>query len=562
MRLTDRRRRVLTGSALALGVLATRLPFVSHYLYEFDSIDFAVAIFRFDLSQFTPHPPGSILHVLLGRLFAAFTADINVAFVWLSIVLSIGSVLFFWRAAANLRGERAGVIAALLWSFAPMFWFYGEVATAYVHEAFFASALLYIGIGLLREDHTSFVYALAVVFALSIGARQSSALFFAPAVLYLLYQRKPGGKTLLGAALVFIVISAVLFIILIDESGGWRRYFAALGQERIYKTQSILFGNPLGEHFGVVTKFAWLLFAGALPVLLIALYGILVFRDDFFTFLKKCFQHPPGKFALLVALPALLFYSLIYFMKAGYLLNILPSVYLAGAVFADEIAILHARRKRLAEAGKLLLTRRLITQNTALALAVLVTFEVVWFTAPKGNFTQYADLYSHQTYRAGIQVRYGGQESKTAFALNRALAYTTASGVAMIDSIHAATLNTILHHSKDISKTVIFDTWWQRFSYYYFPQATGYDIRSYDADTLFSAYRMKDYTLYPIGDVEVLPDSTQSVLILIRDEHPDLAMLRQQVRLRKIAAPPHIDMYEVLDTAFNVKWKNVQFVKR
>src|SRR5690349_6358439 len=192
MLLTEKRRRILTGIALTLGVLATRIPFMARYLEEFDSVDFAIGTFRFDLAQFTPHPPGYILHVLAGKFFTNFAPDINAAFIWLAILLSIGSVLFMWRVGARLRGERVGLIVAVLWLFAPMFWYFGEVATCYPHEAFFTSALLYLGIRLLRSERRSTLwYWVAVVFSLAIGARQSTLIFFLPAGLYLLYKVRP-----------------------------------------------------------------------------------------------------------------------------------------------------------------------------------------------------------------------------------------------------------------------------------------------------------------------------------------------------------------------------------
>src|SRR5436190_23779949 len=115
MPLGEKKVRRLTGVLLIIVTLLTRLPFISHMLYEFDSIDFAVGTFRFSLEQVTPHFPGYILHILFAKFLLLFIADVNRAFVWISILLSIGSVLFLWRAGASLRGERVGVLAALIW---------------------------------------------------------------------------------------------------------------------------------------------------------------------------------------------------------------------------------------------------------------------------------------------------------------------------------------------------------------------------------------------------------------------------------------------------------------
>src|SRR5947207_13371188 len=115
MPLGEKKVRRLTGVMLIITTLLTRLPFISRMLYEFDSIDFAVATFRFSLEQVTPHFPGYILHILFAKCILLFVRDINLAFVWISILLSVGSVLFLWGAGAALRGERVGFIAAVLW---------------------------------------------------------------------------------------------------------------------------------------------------------------------------------------------------------------------------------------------------------------------------------------------------------------------------------------------------------------------------------------------------------------------------------------------------------------
>ncbi|HZK76348.1 MAG TPA: hypothetical protein VFD13_05510, partial [Candidatus Kapabacteria bacterium] len=98
----NRRLRSLFGIALAAATIATRLPIHSKTFFEFDSINFGVGTLRFDLGQVTPQMPGYILHVLFGRLLYWLTGDLNLAYVWVSLLLSIGGVLFLWRAAAVL----------------------------------------------------------------------------------------------------------------------------------------------------------------------------------------------------------------------------------------------------------------------------------------------------------------------------------------------------------------------------------------------------------------------------------------------------------------------------
>ena len=55
--------------ALLTGTVAiSRWLFRSHYLYDLDSVNFALAIGRFDPRVHQPHPPGYFLYISVGRL--------------------------------------------------------------------------------------------------------------------------------------------------------------------------------------------------------------------------------------------------------------------------------------------------------------------------------------------------------------------------------------------------------------------------------------------------------------------------------------------------------------
>ena len=255
MPLGEKKERRITGLLLTVAVLVTRLPFISRMLYEFDSIDFAVATFRFSIEQVTPHFPGYVLHILFAKFILLFISDVNLVFVWISVLLSIGSVLFLWRAGVSLRGERVGVIAALLWLFTPIFWFYGEVATSYVYEAFFASAFLYFGIFLLREPNRKWlVYFLFIALSLATGSRQSSVVFFLPCIIYVLWKTSQPIRVWGIGLLFFFIVTSSWVGILFYLSGGASQYFAQAGKETVYRSQSIFFGNSFNAHSIVVAK--------------------------------------------------------------------------------------------------------------------------------------------------------------------------------------------------------------------------------------------------------------------------------------------------------------------
>src|SRR5580700_11371346 len=99
-------RRILDCSVLISAVALTRYFFRSHYLYDLDSVNFALAIGRFDPSVHQPHPPGYFLYILLGRLLNYVVHDANLALVLLSIGASCGLVEMIYKMALEWFAQR------------------------------------------------------------------------------------------------------------------------------------------------------------------------------------------------------------------------------------------------------------------------------------------------------------------------------------------------------------------------------------------------------------------------------------------------------------------------
>src|SRR5215470_2159835 len=134
-----------SGCAMVVcAVAVTRFLFRSHYLYDIDSVNFALALDHFDPSIYQPHPPGYFLYVCLGRLVNAALHEPNTALVAISILASCGTVVLIARLANEWFGSRASVLAALMFIFSPLAWFYGTVALTYIVEAFFSTLVGYL----------------------------------------------------------------------------------------------------------------------------------------------------------------------------------------------------------------------------------------------------------------------------------------------------------------------------------------------------------------------------------------------------------------------------------
>lgn len=210
---------------LAAAVALSRFAFRSHALYDLDSVNFALAIGRFDPRVHQPHPPGYFLYICLGRLVNFLVHDANLALVVVSILASVACVVLIYLLALDWFSPPAATFAGLLFLFSPLAWFHGTVALTYSVEAA-ASALMGLLAWRIERGNTRFIVPTAIVLGIGAGIRPSSLLFLGPLFLYSL-RRAPLRKILLGMIALGLTLAA-WFVPMIRASGGLAAYFGAL----------------------------------------------------------------------------------------------------------------------------------------------------------------------------------------------------------------------------------------------------------------------------------------------------------------------------------------------
>ncbi|MDO5836707.1 MAG: hypothetical protein Q4P17_09360 [Methanobacterium sp.] len=87
---------ITTPLLLIILVVITRIPFVSKFLYEWDSVNFALALDKYDILLHQPQPPGYILFVGLGKVFNQIFQDANTTLVFMSILFSALTVILVY----------------------------------------------------------------------------------------------------------------------------------------------------------------------------------------------------------------------------------------------------------------------------------------------------------------------------------------------------------------------------------------------------------------------------------------------------------------------------------
>ena len=349
--------------ALAIGGLtfASRWPYRARVLPTWDAVQFALALDRFDVVRHQPHPPGYILYVGLGRLFAAALSDPAAALGTLAVAASALAVFLLYRLGWQLYGRGVAVLAALGLAASPLFWAYGVVGLSYAVEAALATGLALSAWGM-RQGNVRSLVGSALLLGLAGGVRQSMLLLLGPLWLGMAWLgfRRPG-PVLAGLGLVALATTSWLGPML--WLTGPERYLAAaveLYDSTVHATT--LVGGGWTRNVAGLAE-AFLVGMGVfLPVLVWAL-GRTPAR----------LAADGGRAALLAlwTLPALAIYALVHLGQHGYLLMVLPACYLL--VGRSLMAIWSRGRTRRATAP-----RRVALAS---AFVLLLGAHVAFFTA-------------------------------------------------------------------------------------------------------------------------------------------------------------------------------------
>lgn len=322
----DKKVDVLVSLGLCLLAIISRIPFTSKFLYEWDSVDYALAFEKYDISHHQPHPPGYILFVALGRIVNIIFNDANATIIFLSVIFSILTTLLLYFLAKQMFSRVVGISSSLLLLFNPMFWFFGEVATIYAAEAFLATLIAYLSYQVFRGKE-SFLYWSTLALGLAGGIRQDITLFMFPLWLFCLFYHDRSFKRITQAFVLLTVSVLVWYVPMILFTGGYEMYSSLSSAQliRAFQHTSIFFGADIFHSaLSVIKLFSWSIIGlSFLGFLIISIYCKTKIQSVELLSIKK---NPKLIFFLLWIMPSFLFYLLIYIIKPGYILVYLPAL--------------------------------------------------------------------------------------------------------------------------------------------------------------------------------------------------------------------------------------------
>jgi hypothetical protein len=303
-------------------VMATRIAFRSRYLYDIDSINFALALRRFDPGSHQPHPPGYFLYICLGRIVNGFFHDANSAFVAISIAASCGALIMIYTLAHNWFGRRAAIFAGLIFLFSPLGWFHGTVALTYSVEAFFSALTGYLCWRLICGS-SRLVLPIALTAALAAGFRPSFLMFLSPLLLFAL--RHESRRRIVAGVGILVLALLAWGLPMVWLSGGLVAYWSALislwhmvpAKQTVFNSSA---ANSIARLFSIVG--IYILCFGSAALLTFRLGRLDPGIDPDADRRKRIFTW-------VWIGPGLIFFVLIFlkFVNSGYLLVISPPVF-------------------------------------------------------------------------------------------------------------------------------------------------------------------------------------------------------------------------------------------
>ena len=325
--------------ALATFVIVTRLPFMTHVLFEWDSVLYARALEQgfyvtADIADQRPHPPGYVFYVAAAALFRSIFGDSNTALVAISIVASAGATVLVYLLARRFARAELAVFAALAFAVDPLVWAHGEIALPYI-----VLACGSVGLALLfwnaRRGTGRQAFAASVAFGLAAGFRQDLLLLLGP---LWLWSMSGGGLRRVvaaaiavgGACLAWLVPSAVL-------SGGLGAYVNAVLSQSGSITGKSVVGTSGGDVLWYDVRFtilalAWGLFAlGAVLLALLLAPTLHWLRGP-----RAARIGDRAAFFLLWIVPGLVVYVAWIIGDWGYVLSILPGLYVLCAALLER----------------------------------------------------------------------------------------------------------------------------------------------------------------------------------------------------------------------------------
>jgi 4-amino-4-deoxy-L-arabinose transferase-like glycosyltransferase len=169
-------RDVLAASLLFAG-LATLFAFTrSHWLDDWDSVNFALGLDDFDVLRHQPHPPGYPIYIAAGKLIYRVIADHAAALTLVSALAGAAIASMFYLLDRRQNDWQMALCATLIMALSPLYWLQSGLALTDMFGMVSVLAFLLVEGTTPATPRGQFIRRIAcgLIAGLSLGARRIS----------------------------------------------------------------------------------------------------------------------------------------------------------------------------------------------------------------------------------------------------------------------------------------------------------------------------------------------------------------------------------------------------
>ena len=333
--------RVVLSALLFVAGGLSRLLFVGPVPINWDAVQFALGVERFDLHMHQPHAPGYILYVLMGRAINLLVGDPSVSLALLSVLASALAAPLVYLSALDMLDDHAVALgAALLVLGSPLALYYGSVGLTYVPEMVLSAAVGWAAWRVRKAPSIRSAMVMGALLGVAGGVRQTSIVVLLPLCIWALWpprSRSISRKAMAAFGATLVGVTLLWLVPLVALSGGPSAYLrenSLLAQTTSGQTSIFAVGIG-GPAYNFTFEGLSLAVGLAFGVIPLGLWAARVIRFSLASDLK-------GLMAWWV-LPALAFYGLTHIGQYGYVLVVLPPLAMLSALCARVLVGTGAR---------------------------------------------------------------------------------------------------------------------------------------------------------------------------------------------------------------------------
>ncbi len=311
--------------------ILSRIPYMPNFLYYWDSVNFALGIHRYNVSEFRPSPPGNFVYVFLTKPIYMITHDANLSFLIINLLATGFGAIAIYLFSKKLFNKPSAIAASLLFLSSPAIYFHSLAAFTYMLDGCFIMFLAYFAYLSLTEIKLKYAILSAIFLGLSAGARQQDIVLLFPLFLYGIHKQK--FKNIIISILTLAIVCFSWAIPMIYLSGGVKSYISAC------KIQA-----ECGEHGNILILFNyWVRTGGKLlriisKVITIGLIPLIIIAIINF---KKIIRDKKTIFFAFWIIPCLLFWFNFHLSNLGHTFTCIWAIFPILA-YALYVGTLHA----------------------------------------------------------------------------------------------------------------------------------------------------------------------------------------------------------------------------